>query len=61
MIKSNFKDTIVSPMRFLSLNGSEMAKSPFIKIESKFCPAKFDISKEKQNLVFNVKYQGEPK
>lgn len=51
-IKSNFKDTVVAPMRFLGLD----VDYPFIRAETKFSPASSNFSDDK--LKFDVNYQG---
>jgi heat shock protein 4 len=52
-MKSNFKDTIVSHMRFLGLD----AHYPMLKVETKFTPAKSVINNNRIN--FDVNYQGQ--
>lgn len=51
-MKSNFKDTVTFPSRFLGLSPDY----PFLKAEQKFCPAKCATKDDK--LAFQVKYQG---
>jgi heat shock protein 4 len=52
-MKSNFKETIVSPMRFLGLE----ATYPLLKSETKFTPAKTTTNDGR--IRFDVHYQGE--
>jgi hypothetical protein len=52
-MKSNFKDSIMAPMRFLGLQSDY----PLLRAEKKFCPAKI-ITKE-DKLFFEVNYQGQ--
>ena len=52
-MKSNFKDTIVSPMRFLGLD----VHYPMLRAETKFTPAK--TVQHNNRFAFNVNYQGE--
>ena len=52
-MKSNFKDTIVSPMRFLGLD----AHYPLLGAERKFTPAK--CINHNNRVWFDVNYQGE--
>jgi molecular chaperone DnaK (HSP70) len=53
-MKSNFKDTVSFPSRFLGITPD----NPFLRSEKKFCPAKC-ITKENK-IAFEVKYQGQP-
>ncbi len=52
-MKSNFKDTVVSPMRFLGLDVSY----PLLRAETKFSPAK--TTNNDNRVRFDVHYQGE--
>ncbi len=52
-MKSNFKDTIVSPMRFLGLD----AHYPLLRAETKFTPAK--TLQHENRIFFDVNYQGQ--
>ena len=52
-MKSNFKDTIVAPMRFLGLD----VNYPLLRAESKFTPAK--TVHNSNRISFDVNYQGE--
>jgi molecular chaperone DnaK (HSP70) len=52
-MKSNFKDTISYPARFLGLRPDY----PMLRSEKKFCPAKC-ITKD-DRIAFEVKYQGQ--
>lgn len=52
-MKSNFKETIVSPMRFLGLE----ANYPLLKAETKFTPAKTTTNDGR--IRFDVHYQGD--
>lgn len=52
-MKSNFKDTIVSPMRFLGLD----AHYPLLRAETKYTPAK--TVQDNNRIKFDVHYQGE--
>lgn len=52
-MKSNFRDTIVAPQRFIGLP----TDYPFLRAETKHCPCKYDISSGK--LQFQVNYQGQ--
>jgi heat shock 70kDa protein 4 len=52
-MKSNFKDTVTYPGRFLGLS----SEYPFLKAEQKFCPAKCIAKDDK--IAFQVKYQGQ--
>jgi heat shock 70kDa protein 4 len=51
-MKSNFKDTIVAPMRFLGLD----SEYPLLRSETRFSPA--TSNKSEGRLTFNVNYQG---
>ena len=51
-MKSNFKDTISYPNRFLGLKPDY----PMLRTEKKFCPAKC-VNKE-DRIAFEIKYQG---
>lgn len=53
-MKSNFKDTVTYPLRFLGLT----PQYPFLRSEQKFCPAKCTTQDNK--IAFQVKYQGHP-
>jgi molecular chaperone DnaK (HSP70) len=52
-MKSNFKDTVSYPARFLGLN----PEHPWLRAEKKFCPAKC-VTKDGR-IAFEVKYQGQ--
>lgn len=52
-MKTNFKDTIVSPMRYLGLD----PHYPMLKAESKFTPAK--TVQHNNRIGFDVHYHGE--
>lgn len=52
-MKSNFKDTISYPSRFLGLR----PENPFLRAEKKFVPAKCVTKDDK--VAFEVKYQGQ--
>lgn len=52
-MKSNFRDTIVAPQRFVGLG----VNYPHLRAETRHCPAKNDISSGK--LQFQVNYQGQ--
>jgi len=52
-MKSNFKDTVSSPNRFLGLKPDY----PFLRAEKKFCPAKC-VNKD-DKIAFEIKYQGQ--
>jgi len=52
-MKSNFKDTIASPMRFLGLD----IHYPLLRAETKFTPAK--TTNHNNRISFDVNYQGE--
>lgn len=52
-MKSNFKDTVAFPQRFLGLSPD----NPFLKAEKKFCSAKC-INKD-HRIAFDIKYQGQ--
>lgn len=51
-MKSNFKDTVVAPMRFLGLE----VDYPLLRSETRFSPAPSNRSDDK--LKFDVNYQG---
>jgi len=51
-MKSNFRDTIVAPMRFLGLE----AEYPLLRSETRFSPASSNRSDGK--LKFDINYQG---
>lgn len=51
-MKSNFRDTVSFPSRFLGLT----PEYPFLRAEQKFCPAKC-LPKDNK-IAFQVKYQG---
>mgnify|MGYP000979591878 FL=1 len=53
-MKSNFKDTVSFPSRFLGLRPD----NPLLRAEKKFCPAKCVTKDDK--IAFEVKYQGQP-
>jgi hypothetical protein len=53
-MKSNWRDTIAFPMRFLGLKHDY----PFLRAEKKFCPAKCNPKDDK--IAFDIKYQGQP-
>lgn len=52
-MKSNFRDTVVAPQRFVGLP----ADYPQLRSETKHCPCKYDISSGK--IKFIVNYQGQ--
>jgi hypothetical protein len=52
-MKSNFRDTVNFPTRFLGIN----ADYPHLKEETKFVPCKI-IKGEHHKLLFQVHYQG---
>lgn len=52
-MKSNFKDSIAAPMRFMGLS----ADYPALRHEKKYCPAKC-VDKEGK-IAFEVNYQGQ--
>lgn len=52
-MKSNFKDTVVAPMRFLGLD----TQYPLLRAETKFSPAKTTANEGR--VRFQVNYQGE--
>ena len=52
-MKSNFKDTVSYPARFLGLRPDY----PMLRSEKKFCPAKCITKDDK--IAFEVKYQGQ--
>jgi molecular chaperone DnaK (HSP70) len=52
-MKSNFKDTVTFPSRFLGLS----PEYPLLRAEKKFCTAKFVQKDDK--IAFEVKYQGQ--
>jgi heat shock protein 4 len=52
-MKSNFKDTVSYPARFLGLTPDH----PMLKAEKKFCPAK--CTTKENRVAFEVKYQGQ--
>lgn len=52
-MKSNFKDTVVSPMRFLGLD----INYPMLRAETKFSPAKTTTNDGR--VKFDINYQGE--
>lgn len=51
-MKSNFRDTVVAPMRFLGLE----AEYPLLRSETRFSPA--SSNRSEGNLRFDVNYQG---
>jgi molecular chaperone DnaK (HSP70) len=52
-MKSNFRDTIVAPQRFVGLSG----EYPDLRAETKYCSVKYDLSSGR--LQFQVNYQGQ--
>lgn len=52
-MKSNFRDTIVSPQKFVGIP----ADYPNIRSELKHCPCKYDLGSGK--IEFTVNYQGQ--
>jgi hypothetical protein len=52
-MKSNFRDTIVAPQKFVGLP----TDYPNIRSELKHCPCKYDLGSGK--IQFSVNYQGQ--
>lgn len=52
-MKSNFRDSVVAPQRFLGFD----AHYPMLRAETKYCPARSTIQHNK--LEFEVNYQGQ--
>lgn len=52
-MKSNFRDTIVAPQRFIGLP----TDYPMLRAETKHCPCKYDLASGK--IQFTVSYQGQ--
>ena len=51
-MKSNFRDTVVAPQRFVGLTSDY----PMLRAETKYTPARSNISDGK--IKFDVNYQG---